>query len=279
MTTVLITGASSGIGARAASLFAEAGATVFGAARHTSAIAALDSVTPVPLDLTDETSISDAVASVETQAGTIDVLVNCAGYGEFGSVEETTLTEARQQLEVNVLGAVGLIQAVLPQMREARTGRIVNVSSLAGEFAAPLGGWYHASKFALEAISDSLRGEVGQFGIDVVLVQPTYVATDWHETAMSHLEASSAAGPYAAMTAAMRRYFASPALARQMASVDTVAARIVTAALTAKPKTRYRVGPGANVAVALATLLPDRTFDALTRKQFGYSAAAPSRVG
>ena len=94
-------------------------------------------------------------------AGTIDVLVNCAGYGEFGSVEETTLADARQQLEVNVLGAVGLIQAVLPSMRAARSGRFVNVSSLAGEFAAPLGGWYHASKFALEALSDSLRGEVG----------------------------------------------------------------------------------------------------------------------
>jgi len=138
------------------------------------------------------------------KAGTIDVLVNCAGYGEFGSVEETTLAEARQQLEVNVLGAVGLIQAVLPGMREARSGRIVNVSSLAGEFASPLGGWYHASKFALEAISDSLRGEVGQFGIDVTLVQPTYVATDWHETAVGHLEASSATGPYSGMAAAMR---------------------------------------------------------------------------
>lgn len=275
MTTVLITGASSGIGARAASLFVDAGETVFGAARNTAAIAALDSVTPVTLDLTDGASIRDAIAAVQAQAGTIDVLVNCAGYGEFGSVEETTLAEARQQLEVNVLGAVGLIQAALPGMREARSGRIVNVSSLAGEFASPLGGWYHASKFALEAISDSLRGEVGQFGIDVTLVQPTYVATGWHETAMGHLEASSATGPYSGMVAAMRAYFSSPALARQMASVDAVAAQIVRAALTRKPKTRYRVGPGANVAVALSTLLPDRAFDALTRKQFGYAAVEP----
>lgn len=271
MTTVLITGASSGIGARAASLFAATGATVFGAARNTAAIEKLEGVTPLPLDLTDDASIERAVTTALDNTDSIDVLVNCAGYGEFGTVEETTLADARQQLEVNVLGAVGLIQAVLPSMRAARSGRIVNVSSLAGEFAAPLGGWYHASKFALEALSDSLRGEVGQFGIDVTVVQPSYVATDWHETAMTRLEGSSANGPYAAMASAMRKYFSSPALARQMSPVDAVAELVVKAALTPRPKTRYRIGPGANVAVALATLLPDRTFDAMTRKQFGYA--------
>lgn len=271
MTTVLITGASAGIGARAAALFAESGATVFGAARNTAAIEKLAGVTPLALDLTDETSMRDAVDDATRIAGPIDILVNCAGYGEFGSVEETSPADARRQLEVNVLGAVGLIQAVLPGMREARSGRIVNVSSLAGEFAAPLGGWYHASKFALEALSDSLRGEVAQFGIDVTLVQPSYVATDWHETAMGRLERSSATGPYAAMASAMRSYFASPSLARQMSTVDAVAGLVVRAALTRHPKTRYRIGPGANFAVALATLLPDRTFDAMTRKQFGYA--------
>jgi short-subunit dehydrogenase len=271
MTNILITGASSGIGARTAALLAARGASVFGAARTTSAIAHLGGVTPVSLDLTDDASISDAVATVTREAGSIDVLVNCAGYGEFGSVEETTLADARQQLEVNVLGAVELIQAVLPGMRAAQRGRIVNVSSLAGEFASPLGGWYHASKFALEALSDSLRGEVAQFGIDVSIVQPSYVATGWHDQALDRLEHASARGPYASMAAAMRRYFANPALARQFTTPDAVAEVIATAALTRRPRTRYRVGPGSNVAVALATLLPDRTFDALTRKQFGYA--------
>ena len=270
MTTALVTGASSGIGARTAELLVEKGIKVFGAARNTDAVAAIDGVTPISLDLTDEQSIRAAAKTIADAGERIDVLVNCAGYGEFGSVEETTLDAARAQLEVNVLGAVGLIQEVLPGMRERRQGRIVNVSSLAGEFASPLGGWYHASKFALEAISDSLRGEVAQFGIDVTLVQPSYVATDWHETAMAHLDATSGQGPYASMATAMRRYFARPALARQTSSVDAVAALVVKAALTAKPRTRYRIGPGAGVAVALATFLPDRVFDKMTRKQFGY---------
>ena len=271
MTTILITGASSGIGARTATLLAASGATVFGAARTTSVIAELDRVTPVPLDLTDTDSIRDAVTTVTRAAGGIDVLINCAGYGEFGSVEETSLDDARRQLEVNVLGAVGLIQAVLPGMRAAGRGRIVNVSSLAGEFASPLGGWYHASKFALEALSDSLRGELAQFGIDVSIVQPSYVATDWHDDAMERLAHASARGPYAEMAAALRAYFANPKLARQFTSPDVVAAVIAKAALAPHPRTRYRVGPGSNIAVALATLLPDRAFDAMTRKQFGYA--------
>ena len=271
MTTVLITGASSGIGARAAAQLAASGATVFGAARRTDPIAGLEGVTPVALDLTDEVSIRSAVDTVTRAAGRIDVLVNCAGYGEFGTVEETSLEDARRQLDVNVLGSAALIRAVLPGMRDARRGRIVNVSSLAGEFAAPLGGWYHASKFALEALSDSLRGEVAQFGIDVTVVQPSYVATDWHDRAMERLELASAHGPYAAMTEAMRRHFANPALARQFTTPDAVASLIVTAATARRPRTRYRIGPGAHLAVAMATLLPDRTFDALTRKQFGYA--------
>ncbi|MGB3376982.1 MAG: SDR family NAD(P)-dependent oxidoreductase, partial [Microbacterium sp.] len=237
----------------------------------TDAIAKLPGVTPIPLDLTDDASIREAVDTVTRHAGGIDVLINCAGYGEFGSVEETSLDDARSQLEVNVLGAVGLIQAVLPGMRGARSGRIVNVSSLAGEFASPLGGWYHASKFALEALSDSLRGEVAQFGIDVTLVQPSYVATDWHDHAMERLASASSEGPYASMAAAMRKYFGNPALARQFSSPDAVAALIAKAALVRRPRTRYRIGPGSNLAVALATILPDRTFDALTRKQFGYA--------
>ncbi len=270
MSVALVTGASSGIGARTAELLAAQGLTVFGAARTTSAIAQLDGVTPVSLDLTDEPSMYKAVNEVTDTAGPIDVLVNCAGYGEFGSVEETSLHAARAQLEVNVLGAIGLIQAVLPGMREKGKGRIVNVSSLAGEFAAPLGGWYHASKFALEALSDSLRGEVAQFGIDVTLVQPSYVDTDWHDTAMDHLDAASGDGPYAAMAAAMRRHFTGPAIKKQTSSVDDVAALVAKAAVVDRPRTRYRIGPGAGTAVALATVLPDRAFDALTRKQFGY---------
>ncbi|GIG21601.1 short-chain dehydrogenase/reductase [Cellulomonas chitinilytica] len=268
---VLITGASSGIGRRTAELLAASGHQVFGAARRTHDIPA--GVTPVPLDLTDGTGAEAAVRRVLDEAGRIDVLVNCAGYGEFGSVEETSIDDARRQLEVNVLGPTRLVQAVLPGMREAGSGRIVNVSSLAGEFAAPLGGWYHASKFALEALSDTLRGEVAQFGVDVTVVQPSYVDTGWHDTAMDRLAAASGTGPYRRMADAMRRYFAGSQVARQMSTVDAVAQVVARAAQAPRPRTRYRVGKGANVAVALATLLPDRTFDALTRAQFGYGRA------
>ncbi|WP_213455468.1 SDR family NAD(P)-dependent oxidoreductase [Rhizomonospora bruguierae] len=273
--TVLITGASSGIGARTAELLAARGdLRVFGAARRTTAIEAISGVTAVALDLNDKAGPAAAVRAVAEAAGPVDILINCAGYGEFGSVEETSVEDARTEMEINVFGAVQLIQAVLPGMREQRAGRIVNMSSLAGEFAAPLGGWYHASKFALEALSDALRGEVAQFGIDVALVQPSYVATDWHETAMTRLIETSGQGPYAKMAEAMRAFFTGGKAAKQMCTVDEVAKVTVKAALDAKPKTRYRVGKGANVAVAMATMLPDRTFDNLTRLQFGYPKSA-----
>ena len=169
---IMVTGASSGIGACVAEQLAQRGHRVVGAARRTDAIAALPAVIPMALDLADPASIEQATRLVDDTLGPLDVLINCAGYGEFGSIEETPLDDGRRQMEVNLFGAVDLIQRVLPGMRSAGRGRIVNVSSLAGEFAAPLGGWYHASKFALEAISDSLRGEVSQFGIDVTIVQP-----------------------------------------------------------------------------------------------------------
>lgn len=272
-TTALVTGASSGIGARVCELLVAEGVQVFGAARRTGAVATIDGVVPVRMDLEDAQSVHAAVQTITDEAGPIDILVNCAGYGEFGTIEETIIADAKRQLDVNVFGAMQLIQEVLPGMRAARHGRIVNVSSLAGEFSSPLGGWYHASKFALEALSDSLRGEVGQFGIDVTIVQPSYVATDWHDVAMERLAEASGDGPYAHMTTAMRSYFASDRVAKQMSSVDEVARVIVKAATEAKPKTRYRVGKGANIAVAMATFLPDRTFDKLTAMQFGYKPA------
>lgn len=266
MKTILITGASSGIGARTAALLAQQGHQVLGAARRTQPISQLAGVIPIALDLSDPQSVTEVARTLPK----IDILINCAGYGEFGSIEDTTPNNARHQMEVNVLGPIALTRAVLPMMRQAGQGRIVNVSSLAGEFAAPLGGWYHASKFALEALSDSLRGEVKHHGIEVVVVQPGYVHTAWHDEAMQRLEATSSGGAYTNMAAAMKRYFQSSVVRRQMASVDQVARTIVKAATSLQPKTRYRVGPGANLAVALHTLLPDRTFDALIRKQFGY---------
>lgn len=239
-----------------------------GAARRVELVEQLPGVIPVELDLTDPISIARAVESAESRIGPIGILINDAGYGEFGSFEETPIERARRQFEVNVFGLATLTQRLLGPMREARRGRIVNVSSLAGEFSSPMGGWYHASKFALEALSDSLRVEVRPFGVRVTVVQPGPVRTPWHEQAMALLEHASGRGPYEDMTRAVAAYHRANQVRAITSDIDAVAAALVHAATTTRPRPRYRVGRGASTAVAISRL-PDRMFDALTRRQFG----------
>lgn len=264
---VLVTGASSGLGARTAQMLAEQGYPVVGAARRVERIAQLAGVVPVHLDLSDESSIDHAVAAAQAKCGPIEVLVNDAGYGEFGSFEETPLTRARRQFDVNVFGLAALTQRLLPSMRQANRGRIVNVSSLAGEFSSPMGGWYHASKFALEALSDSMRAELRPFGIEVTVVQPGPVRTPWHEDALVSLQESSGRGAYSQMAQAVTAYHRTNQQKVITSEVEQVAVAIVKAATTSDPKPRYRIGRGAGTAVAISKL-PDRTFDAMTRRQF-----------
>jgi short-subunit dehydrogenase len=210
------------------------------------------------------------VAAAERECGPIEVLINDAGYGEFGSIEETPMERARRQFEVNVFvfGLAALTQRLLGPMREARRGRNVNVSSLAGEFSSPMGGWYHASKFAVEALSDSLRHELRPFGIEVVVVQPGPVRTAWHEDALTSLEKSSGHGLYARTAHTVADYHRATQQKAITSTVDDVAMAIVRAATIGKPRPRYRVGRGAGTAVLLSRL-PDRVFDAMTRRQFG----------
>lgn len=263
-----VTGASSGLGARTASMLIDRGYRVAGAARRTELVERLPGVLPVRLDLADPGSIDLAVARVEEHLGPVGILVNNAGYGEFGAIEETPIESARRQFDINVFGLVRLTQRVIPAMRAAGEGRIVNVSSLAGEFSSPLGGWYHASKFALEALSDSLRAELRPFGITVAVVQPGPVRTAWHDEAMQTLEATSGEGPYRDMALAVARYHRATQSSAITSDVEPVAAAIVEAATAARPRTRIRIGRGAATAVALSRL-PDRVFDAMTRRQFG----------
>jgi short-subunit dehydrogenase len=265
----VVTGASSGIGARTAIKLAERGYLVVGAARRVDLIERLPGIHAVSLDLADPASVSAAARSILAGYGAADLLVNNAGYGEFGSVEETSIDDARRQFEVNLFGLVRLTQLLLPGMRDAGRGRIVNVSSLAGRFASPMGGWYHASKFALEALSDSLRAEVRPFGLQVAVVEPGPVRTGWHDEAISHLEVTSASGPYADQTSAVARFLRASEQQQLASTPDQVADVIVTAATVPRPKTRYTVGRGASTAIALGRYLPDRTFDWLTRRQFG----------
>lgn len=170
----LVTGGSSGIGEVTALQLHDAGFTVYAAARRTDLMAGLEKtgVRTVALDVTDEASANRAVEYVLAESGRIDVLVNNAGYGSYGAVEDTPLDEAQAQLDVNVLGLARMTQLVVAGMHERNSGTIVNISSMGGRFATPLGGWYHASKYAVEGLSDAMRLELAQFGVDVVIIEP-----------------------------------------------------------------------------------------------------------
>ncbi|HEU0286982.1 MAG TPA: oxidoreductase [Nocardioidaceae bacterium] len=264
----MVTGASSGIGELTAARLARAGHVVVGAARRTDAVSLIPGVIPLRLDLTDETSITDAVESAVDRIGAIDVLINNAGYGEFGALEDTPIDRARLQFEVNVFGLIRLTQLVAGPMRQRGAGRIVNVSSLAGEFSSPLAGWYHASKHSLEALSDSLRHELRPFGVEVVVVQPGPVRTPWHDDALAHLASASGDSPYAGMAATVATYHRTAQSSAITSEPDDVAAAIERVATMRRPRPRYRVGRGAGMAVAMSRL-PDRWFDAMTRQQFG----------
>ena len=187
---ILLTGASSGIGRETALRLARQGHIVYGAARRLQLLEPLraQGVRPLQLDVTDADSCRAAVQTVVQAEGHIDVLINNAGYGHFGAVEDVPLDEARRQLDVNLFGLARLTQLVLPHMRRQHHGRIINTSSIGGHFTSYLGAWYHVSKYAVEAFSDALRMELRPHGIDVVLIEPSSIRTPWGDIAAQHLE-------------------------------------------------------------------------------------------
>ena len=265
----IVTGASSGIGAATARRLARQGFVVYGAARRADRLAELgEGIRPLVMDVTDEQSLVDGVGQVLADTGRIDVLVGNAGYGSYGSIEEVSIDEARRQLEVNVFGLVRLVQLVLPTMREQGSGRIINVSSMGGRFAAPFGGWYHASKFALEALSDSLRSEVADFGIDVSIIEPGAIKTEWGDIAAKSALEVSGDGPYAdrvqAMAKGFRRSFANVA-----SSPEVVAKAIEHAATADRPRIRYVIGMGAKPLTLAARVLPAKVMDVAMRRGMG----------
>ncbi len=266
--TILITGASSGIGFDAARTLARQGHRVYAAARRVDRMEPLkaDGVVPIGMDVTDETSLQDGVGAVLAAEGRIDVLVNNAGYGYFGAIENVPLEEARRQLEVNVFGLARLCQLVLPAMREQGSGRIVNISSVAGKAVLLFGGWYHVSKYSVEALSDALRMEMKPFGIDVVLIEPGGIRTDWGLIAADHLAESSAGTPYEEEglqeSKTLRKAYSIRLLSR-----PAVVTRAISRAVNSKrPRTRYRIGFGSGILVLSHALLPDRWWDALMRQ-------------
>lgn len=269
--TALVTGASSGIGEATALELAEAGYTVYAAARRVERMAHLtgSGIRPIAMDVTDGASMQAGVEKILAETGRLDVLVNNAGYGSYGAVEDVPLDEARYQFEVNVFGAARLVQLVLPQMRAQRSGKIVNITSMGGKIHTPLGAWYHATKFALEAISDCLRLELKPFGIDVVVIEPGGIKTEWAGIAAGKLRAVSSTGPYAPQGNAVADSLSSESNQRRASAPELIARTISKAVQARRPKTRYAVGFGAKPLIFLREVLPDRTFDAVVRRAIG----------
>lgn len=261
----LITGASSGIGRDAALRLLERGFTVYAAARRVermSDIAARGGHT-LSLDVTDNDSVRQCIEEVVSAEGQLDVLVNNAGYGEFGAVENISDSQARRQFDVNVFGMAAVIRAVLPQMRKQHSGRIIITSSMGGLFSEPCGGWYHATKYAVEALGDSLRMEVSAFGIKVSLVEPGAIASEWSGIALDNLRTTSLGTPYE-KSAARQAAFLEKVYSG--ASSPEVIGRAIEHAATAHcPRTRYLRGHLSHLLVWSARLLPTRCFDRVVK--------------
>jgi NAD(P)-dependent dehydrogenase (short-subunit alcohol dehydrogenase family) len=270
----LITGCSTGIGRATARRLVRSGRPVYATARRPQAIADLAGAgcRTLALDVTDEASMRAAVEAVEKEEGAVGALVNNAGYGSDGPVEEVPIEEVRRQFETNVFGLARLCQLVLPAMRRRGRGRIVNVSSMGGRLTLPGGGFYHATKYAVEALSDALRFEVRGFGVDVVVVEPGTIQTGFGDTAIERIDACAPPeSPYTrfreALKEQIRGAYEGP-LARLAGSPDDVA-RVIERALSARrPRPRYPVTAGARVLIGLRRLLGDRGFDLLLRTQF-----------
>ncbi|HMB55038.1 MAG TPA: oxidoreductase [Thermoanaerobaculia bacterium] len=269
MKTVLITGASSGIGKATAEKLLAEGYTVYVAARRVERMRDLEErgATALAMDVTDESQVTAAVARVAAEQGGVDVLVNNAGFGMYGAMEDTDLDDARYQFEVNLFGLARLTQEVLPWMRQQGDGTIVNISSMGGKMYTPLGSWYHATKHALEGWSDCLRLELAPFGIDVVIVEPGVIETEFGDVMMGPMLERSGSGPYAEMArkvaAATERSYE-----KGGASPPTLIADVIARALAARrPKTRYVAGKLAKPLIFLRKWFGDRLFDKAVMSQ------------
>ncbi len=266
---VLITGCSSGVGCAAAKAFRAAGFETFATARHLAALEGLRAIgcRALALDVTDEAARAVAVEAIEREFGAVGVLVNNAGYAQYGPTEEISLDDIRRQFETNVFGAIRLAQLVLPAMRRAGRGRIVNVSSVAGRVSILGGGAYHGTKFALEAMADALRAEVAPFGVEVINVLPGPIATHFEAALLQTIPEGGAESPYAPFKrnlARRLRAFLKPGGFGVM-TADHVAKIVFAAATAPRPRTRYHVGLIAKFGPLGRALVPDRLVDAMTR--------------
>jgi short-subunit dehydrogenase len=275
---ILVTGASAGIGKETARLLAQKGNIVYGAARRIEKMQDLKEagVKLLAMDVTDEAAMVNGINEILKKEKRIDVLVNNAGYGSYGALEDVPLSEARYQFEVNVFGLARLTQLVLPSMRKQHSGKIINVSSIGGKLGEPHGSWYHATKYAVEGLSDSLRMELKQFGIDVVVIEPGAIITEWGSIAREHLLKTSGNTAYKDLA---QKHAALLARADSAGSKPVVVARTIVKAIESRhPKTRYATGGGAKPLLFMAKILPDRAFDKLMLSIYNrLGAGAPAK--
>ena len=269
--TALVTGASSGIGEETARTLHKLGYTVYAAARRTDRLKQLTNVGihALTMDVTDDESMTSGIEKIIAETGRIDVLVNNAGYGSFGAIEDVSIDEARRQFEVNVFGLARLTQLVLPHMRAQRSGTIINISSMGGRLTTPLGGWYHATKYAVEALSDALRMETAPFDIDVVVIEPGGIRTEWSGIAADHLEETAEGSAYASQIKAVANSMRSESTNKRQSPPSVIADTVEKIVTARKPRTRYVVGFAAKPLVTLRRLLPDRAFDRVISAALG----------
>lgn len=262
--TVLVTGASSGMGMDFARALAADGYRVYAAARRLQKMEDLKAagVIPLKMDITKEEDIAAVVDTIKQDAGGVDILINNAGFGLYGAVEDTNIEDARYQFEVNLFGLARLTQLVLPYMRERRAGTIINITSIGGKVYAPLGAWYHATKHALEGWSDCLRLETAQFGINVVIIEPGAIKTEFGDLMARALTERSGDTPYRDLTASLMNAYDREFDNGGGGSNPKVITDLVMKSVRArKPKTRYAAGKYAAPMLFLRRWLSDRAFD------------------
>jgi NAD(P)-dependent dehydrogenase (short-subunit alcohol dehydrogenase family) len=263
--TALVTGASSGLGKVIAKQLIKDGLTVIVAARRVGQMDDLKTLGahPIALDVSKEESITAAVSEIEERFGGVDVLVNNAGFGVYGALEDVPMDEARYQFEVNVFGLARLTQLLVPHMRQRKSGRIINMSSVGGKIYTPLGAWYHATKHAVEGLSDCLRLELAPFGIDVVVIEPGIILTEFGNVIEEAMKKHSGSGPYADMAASVANATANSYKAGGGSSPQLIADTVSRVIKARRPKTRYAVGKYAKPLIAIRKWLGDRAFDRL----------------
>lgn len=278
---VLITGCSTGIGRATAARFAEKGWTTYATARKAETLRELEEkgCRALALDVCDEDSMVAAVKEVEREEGAVGVLVNNAGYSLTAPIEAASMDEVRRQFETNVFGLVHMAQLVLPGMREQGWGRIINLSSMGGKLVFPGMGFYHGTKYAVEAISDALRFEVRPFGVKVVVIEPGLIKTAFGDTTTGHAEgALDPSSPYADFHEKVVSRVAGSyegAMGMMATGPETVAKTIERAAGSSHPRARYVITAGAKALHMTHALLPDAGWDLMMRSQFPQPEPAP----